>query len=202
MPIQISEDTRYSSAYAVNRAQNAFAINRDAEGKRTDGFMKDAAKVVARIPTNAVLGVVAAIETVVKAVLTGLSAILLIIREDRPYNHMKASLSLAGRTTVEAFKGIAGYATAKPEVKKEEPVVIETPKEEPVLSRLDKAKNGCLVILDYKKTLIGLGLLAAGLIAARQFGIPSVGFFSSNTTQALNSTNITATVCKLVNKTA
>lgn len=189
MPIQISqEDTRLSFAYAVNGAQNAFTINRDEKNERTDGFMKDAAKVVARIPTNAVLGTVAAIETVVKAILTVLSGILYPVT-DSPFNYMKASLSLAGRATVEAFKGIAGYATPAPVVVKEEPVVVvtppvvETPKEEP-LTKTQIAKNIARLAYDNKGT-IALGLVVTGLVAYN-IGLPALnGLYQGVTTGAI-----------------
>ncbi len=182
MPIQISqEDTRLSFAYAVNGAQNAFTINRDEKNERTDGFMKDAAKVVARIPANAVLGTVAAIETVVKAILTALSSILYPVT-DSPLNYMKASLSLAGRATVEAFKGIAGYATPVVEEKKEEPVVVETPKEEP-LTRTQIAKNIARLAYD-NKGKIALGLVVTGLVTYN-IGLPALsGLYQGVTTGA------------------
>lgn len=187
MPIQITqEDTRLSFAYAINGAQNALTISRDAEDNRTDGIFKDSAKVVARIPTNLVLGTLAAIETVVKAVLTGLSAVLY-FATDRPFNYMKDSLSLAGRATVEAFKGIAGYATPAPapvvvEEQKEEEVTplvvetqdtteVETQKEEP-LTKTQIAKNLARLAYD-NKGKIALGMIVTGLVAYN-IGLPAL----------------------------
>ena len=106
-------DTALSFAYAINKAQDTFTINRDAEGNRTDGFLKDSAKVVTRVPVNMTLAVLATIETVVKAILTAVFAILYPIT-DVPFNYFKDATSLAGRATKEAFKGILGFASAKP----------------------------------------------------------------------------------------
>ena len=106
-------DTALSFAYAINKAQDTFTINKDAEGNRTDGFLKDSAKVVTRVPVNMTLAVLATIETVVKALLTAISAILYPIT-DVPYNYFKDSTALAGRATKEALKGILGYASPEP----------------------------------------------------------------------------------------
>lgn len=134
-------DTALSFAYAINAAQDAFTINRDAEKNRTDGFLKASAKVVTRVPVNMTLSLLASIETVVKAILTGVFAILYPIT-DVPYNYFRDATTLAGRATKEALKGILGFATPKPvitvekeiieaeDVKVETPVVTETEEEE------------------------------------------------------------------------
>jgi hypothetical protein len=108
-------DTALSFAYAINNAQDTFTINRDDAGNRTDGFLKDSAKVVTRVPVNMALALLATIETVVKAILTVVSNILLPFTE-APFNYFKDATGLAGRATKEALKGILGFATAKPDI--------------------------------------------------------------------------------------
>jgi len=115
-------DTALSFAYAINAAQDAFTINRDAEKNRTDGFLKASAKVVTRVPVNMTLALLASIETVVKAILTGVFAILYPIT-DVPYSYFRDATTLAGRATKEALKGILGFASAKPEIKVEKEII-------------------------------------------------------------------------------
>jgi hypothetical protein len=115
-------DTALSFAYAINKAQDTFTINRDAEGNRTDGFLKDSAKVVTRVPVNMTLATLAIIETVVKAILTAVSS-LLYLATDVPFNYFKDATALAGRATKEALKGILGYASPKPAIKVEKEII-------------------------------------------------------------------------------
>jgi len=103
MPIQISDnDTKLSLAYAVNYTQSLFEI------KEEDSKLKTAGKVIGRIIPNAVLTILAAIETVVKGSLTVIAAIFFLISA-RPAQYFKDSTSLAFRATKEAFIGIFGY---------------------------------------------------------------------------------------------
>ncbi|MBS0629050.1 MAG: hypothetical protein JSS30_02355 [Verrucomicrobia bacterium] len=148
MPIQFSEqDTRLSTASLVNGAQNYLTVNRDNEGKRTDGFMKDTAKVVTRFPVNLTLAAIATIETVVRAAFTVLTSILYPITA-RPVSFFAESTKLAGRATVEALKGTLGYAT--PEVKKEEPAPAPTPEPvAPAPTRTQIAKEKAKAVVNF-----------------------------------------------------
>jgi hypothetical protein len=116
MPIEIKQqDTKLSFAYAVNNVQDIFTINED------DGKLKTSGKAVTRFLANSALAVAALVETVVKALLVAVTLGL--------HNGLKAALSLAGRTTLEAFKGTLGFSTPKPIVETPPPPtpVVETP---------------------------------------------------------------------------
>lgn len=105
MPIQISDnDTKLSFAYAVNYTQSLFEI------KEEDSKLKTAGKVIGRIIPNAVLTILAAIETVVKGSLTMIAAIFFLISA-RPAQYFKDSTSLAARASKESFFGIFGCST-------------------------------------------------------------------------------------------
>ena len=68
------------------------------------------------------------LKTLVKATLTALSALLYPIT-DAPFKNLKDSTALAGRTTVEAFKGVLGYSTQiEVESKKESETPTTPPK--------------------------------------------------------------------------
>ena len=105
MPILLTPEDKWTMARPVNAVQSTFTIDQEA-----DGFWKSAAKVVARIPTNTALGLLATVETIFKATLTALSALLYPIT-DAPFKNLKDSTALAGRATIEAFKGVFGYST-------------------------------------------------------------------------------------------
>lgn len=178
MPIQFTEqDTKLSFAYAINATQDTFTIHRDAEGNRTDRLYKDAVKVVARVPTNALLGILAAIETVVKSVLTALSAIPYYFT-DSPLNYMKASLSLAGRATVEAFKGVAGATPA--------PIVIEETKEEETAPVVETSTEQPAPVVETPTQPQGMnkGKIAAFVIGAIVLGVTAY-YFRANIANAL-----------------
>lgn len=125
MPVQFTDqDTRYSVASLVNSAQTAFTVNRDEDGKRTDGFMKDGFKVVTRVPVNLTLAALATLETVVRAILTAVTSILYPVT-DKPVSYFAASTKLAGRAVVESLKGTLGYASVQE--KKDAPAPTPTP---------------------------------------------------------------------------
>lgn len=106
MPVEIAlQDTKLSFAYAVNKVQDICTIN------EADGKLKTSGKAVTRFLANSVLAVAALVETVVKVLFVALTLGL--------HNGSKAALSLAKRTTVEAFKGTLGFSTPK--------VIVETP---------------------------------------------------------------------------
>lgn len=105
MPIKILDnDTKFSFAYAINYTQNIFTVNQE------DGFLKYTGKVVGRIVPNAILAILAGIETVTKAALTVIAAIFSRIQLG-PYEYLRDSTSLAARATKEAFQGIFGHST-------------------------------------------------------------------------------------------
>ncbi len=125
MPVQFTDqDTRFSVASVVNSAQTAFTVNRDEDGKRTDGFMKDGLKVVTRVPVNLTLAALATLETVVRAILTAVTSILYPVT-DKPVSYFAASTKLAGRAVVESLKGTLGYASVQE--KKDAPAPTPTP---------------------------------------------------------------------------
>lgn len=139
MPARIeSGDTALSFAYAINKSQDFFRINRDDVGNRTDGFLKAAGKAVTRVPVNVALTTLAAIETVVKAFLTAASLLLYPITA-APFNYLKDATALAGRATKEAFIGILGFSTpvlkeVKATMEKEAVVVTVEPAPTPLVN--------------------------------------------------------------------
>lgn len=172
-------DTALSFAYAINAAQDTFTINRDEAGNRTDGFLKDSAKVVTRVPVNMTLAALATIETVVKAILTAVFAILYPIT-DVPFNYFKDATTLAGRATKEALKGILGFASAKPEIKVEKEIIEadvvtteapvieeeESEEEEEIVEERSYIQKGQDFVnsLSTRQKVIGGLLLTAGLV--------------------------------------
>ncbi len=171
MPVLLTPEDKWTMARPVNAVQNTFTVN-----KETDGFWKSSAKVVARIPTNTALGLLATVETIVKATLTALSALLYPIT-DAPFNNLKDSTALAGRATIEAFKGVFGYSTqTEAESKKE----IKAPTTRPTTTPPKGApvKGWKEIALENKGRIAFFVLGAAALCTAAYFRKDILSAFS------------------------
>ncbi len=171
MPVLLTPEDKWTMARSVNAVQNTFTIN-----KETDGFLMSAGKVVVRIPTNTALGLLATVETIVKATLTALSVLLYPIT-DAPFNNLKDSTALAGHATIEAFKGVFGYST---QIEAENKQEIKTPRTPPEV--VAPAKGWGEIALENKGRIAFFVLGAAALCTAAYFRKDILSAFSKEDT--------------------